>query len=36
MLKYVIDCNVDGNEMDYSEIIESESEPRFWEQYEIA
>lgn len=36
MARWIIDCSIDGNLVDYSEIVESEIEPEFWEQYEIA
>lgn len=36
MKKWIIDCSIDGDLVDYSEIVESETEPEFWEQYAIA
>lgn len=36
MKKWEIVCSIDGDLVDYSEIVESETEPEFWEQFEIA
>ena len=36
MKKWIIDGSIDGNMLDFSEIVESEKEPDFWECYEIA
>lgn len=36
MKKWEIVCSIDGDLVDYSEIVESEKEPEFWEQYAIA
>jgi len=36
MKTYLLTCSVDGNMVDYEEIIKADSEPDFWTQYEIA
>lgn len=36
MKKWLLTCSVDGNEIDYEEIIESDEEPGFWECNDIA
>lgn len=36
MSKWRLICSTDGNMVDYEEIIESDTEPGFWECYEIA
>lgn len=36
MKKWEIVCSIDGDLVDYSEIVESENEPGFWDQYVIA
>lgn len=35
-MKWELVCSVDGVDVDYETIIESEKEPGFWECYEIA
>jgi len=34
--KWILTASIDGINVDYEEIIESETEPDFWTQYEIA
>ena len=36
MKKWILMASVDGNMVDYEEIIESENEPDFWQCYSIA
>ena len=36
MKKFELICSIDGNNIDYEEIIRSETEPGFWECFEIA
>ena len=36
MKKWLLIASTDGNMIDYEETIESENEPDFWTQYEIA
>ena len=34
--QWLLTASVDGNLVDYEEIIESDTEPSFWQCYEIA
>ena len=36
MIKWLLTCSVDATDIDYEEIITADSEPGFWECYEIA
>ena len=36
MKRWLLDCSRDGIDVDYEEIIWSESEPEFWDCYQIA
>ena len=36
MKKWLLECSTDGDMVDYSEIIESETEPGYWQCQEIA
>ena len=36
MKTWYLDCSVDATNIDYSEIIQSETEPDFWTCYTIA
>ena len=36
MKKWELTASIDGNMLDYSEILESETEPDFWSCYDIA
>ena len=36
MRKWELVCSVDADGVDYSEVIESDTEPGFWDCYEIA
>lgn len=36
MKKWYVACSKDAAEIDHEEVIESENEPGFWDQYVIA
>ena len=36
MKKWLLQCSTDGDMVDYDEIIESETEPEYWQCQEIA
>ena len=36
MKQWLLTCSRDAVDIDYSEIITSDEEPGFWDQYEIA
>jgi len=36
MKKWILTASIDGNNIDFELIIESNTEPGFWECYEIA
>lgn len=36
MKKWILTASTDGNMIDFETIIESETEPGFWECYELA
>lgn len=36
MKKWILTASRDGNNVDFEKIIESETEPGFWECYELA